>query len=118
LHVAAAIASLIIFLAFARQPPDANVRGKQNHLLDGNPIEALEACRLRMAFGDEMGVEDFQIRQADKLGDVGIFANVPRTVRVFIPPLRGRFAKQGEIENVRLAGVDARDLDFGQFRRG
>ena len=58
------------------------------------------------ALGDEHRVEILQVGKADKLGDVGLVADVAALVGVFIAPLRGRLAEQGEVEHVGFAGVN------------
>lgn len=47
------------------------VTGQQGLLMDGDPVQAFQPFLLRQPFGDEQGVEVFQVGEADQLGVPG-----------------------------------------------
>jgi hypothetical protein len=55
---------------------------------------------------DEDGVKAFEIGEDDQLLQRGVVANVSLSVRMGITPLFGGLAKEGDIEQVGLAGID------------
>src|SRR5690606_29041443 len=85
------------------------------HLLNGGIIEKLEPIALWEILLDKVGVEGFQVGEADKLGDIGVVANIAFAIRVFIAPLFGGLTEEGHVEQVRFVGVDEADLLRGQL---
>ena len=61
---------------------------------------------MREGLGNEHGVEILQVGKADKLGDVGLVADVAAFLGGFVAPLGGGFAEEGEVEHVGFAGVN------------
>ena len=66
---------------------------------------------------DEHGVEAFEVGEDDELFQRGVVAEVAFTTGVCIAPLFGGLAEEGDVEQVRLAGIDGGGLRLGDGRR-
>lgn len=87
------------------------------HLGDGDVVEGCEAFGLRQALADEDGVEAFEVGEDDELLQRGMVADVSFDSGIGVPPLFGGPAEEGDVEEVRLAGVNGGGLRLGDGGR-
>ena len=87
------------------------------HLCDGDVVEGGEACGLWQSLADEHGVEAFEVGEDDELLQRGVVADVSLGTGVGIAPLFGGLAEEGDVEQIRLAGIDGSGLRLGDERR-
>jgi len=88
--------------------------GKQgSHLGDGDVVESGEAVGLWQTLADEHGVQAFEVGEDDELFERGVVADVSLGIRVCFAPLFDGLTEKGDVEEVRLTGIDGRGLGFG-----
>ena len=80
------------------------------HLGDGNVIEGGEAFGLWQALADEDGVEAFEVGEDDELLQRGVIPDIALGGWMRIAPLFGGLAEEGDVEQIRLAGIDRASL--------
>ncbi len=93
------------------------------HLGDGDVVEGGEALGLRQTLADEDGVQAFEVGEDDELFQRSVVAEVSFGGGIGIAPLFGGLAEEGDVEQVRLAGIDGgglrlgKGLEFDTFKR-
>ena len=85
--------------------------------MNGGLVQNFQPLGLWQTLMNKMGVQGFEVGQADKMGDIGFVADISFVLRVFVPPLFSGFAEQGHVQQIRLAGVDNIDLFRRELRR-
>ena len=81
-----------------------------SHLGDGDVVEGGETLWLWQALADEHGVQAFEVGEDDELLQRGVVAEVSFGTGIGIAPLFGGLAEEGDVEQVRLAGIDGGGL--------
>lgn len=87
------------------------------HLGDGDVVEGGEAFGLWQALADEDGVEAFEVGKDDELLQRGVIPDIALGGWMRIAPLFGGLAEEGDVEQIRLAGIDRASLCPGDGRR-
>ena len=90
---------------------------QRSHLGDGDVVKGGEAFGLWQSLADEDGVQAFEVGEDDELFERGVIAEVALGVRIGVAPLFGGLAKEGDIEQIRLAGIDGGGLSLGDGGR-
>ena len=73
-------------------------------------VQGLQPLSVRHTLMNEMGIQGFQVGQADQLRNIGFIADIALATGVFIPPLLGGFTEQRHVQQVGFAGVNLTDL--------
>ena len=68
------------------------------------------AFRLWQYLADKHGVEAFEVGEDDELLQRGVVADVPFGTGVGLAPLFGGLAEEGDVEQVRFAGIEGNVL--------
>lgn len=92
-------------------------RQQRLHLRDGDAVEGGESFGLWQALADEDGVKAFEVGEDNQLLQRRVVADVALGIGMGVPPLFGGLAEEGDIEHVRLAGIDGRGLRPGDGGR-
>ena len=66
---------------------------------------------------DEHGIEAFEVGEDDQLFQRSVIAHVARGVRMGVAPLLRGLAEKGDVEQIRLLGVNEGGLGFGDGGR-
>lgn len=69
------------------------------------------------ALADEDGVEAFEVGEDDELLQRGVIPHIALGGGIGIPPLFGGLAEEGDVQQIRLAGIDSASLCLGDGRR-
>jgi hypothetical protein len=90
--------------------PGRRILGEKGHLVDCYCIQFYKPFRLGNILADEVGIEILEIREADKLRDIGVIPDITALVRVAVPPFFCSGPEERHVEEIGFRCVDPVDL--------
>lgn len=75
-------------------------------MLNRHSVQTFQSLVLGETFAYEMRIHALEIGKTHQLGRVGIIPDIARRIRMFLPPLPGGLAKQGDVQQICFAGID------------